>query len=132
MTLLFDTTVLVDVARQRDTAVELISRASTVTISAVSAWELLQGARDKQELRTIDSFLSSAHVIELDESMSRKTRALLSSYRLSHGLHILDAMIAATALVKGYVLVTDNVRDFSYIAKLVVMKPSNVLGEASS
>lgn len=129
MTFLFDTTVLVDVARHNELAVRLLSQTPNITISAVSAWELIQGARDKQELREIETFLSSVNVIEVDEHISRKSRGLLTSYVLSHGLHILDAMIAATALVRRCTLVTDNVRDFSFISGLAVVKPMNALGE---
>lgn len=129
MTLLFDTTVLVDVARHNEDAVRLLSQTPTVTISAVSAWELIQGARDKREQQRIETFLSMADIIEIDENISRKTRGLLASYVLSHGLHILDAMIAATALVRRCTLVTDNVRDFSFISGLAVVKPMKALGE---
>jgi predicted nucleic acid-binding protein len=127
MSFLFDTTVLVDASRQREPAVRLLSHWSKLTISAVSGWELIQSARDKRELRVIERFLAAVNMIEIDESISRKARALLSSFALSHGLHVLDALIAATALAHHRTLVTDNVRDFSFISGLAVMKPIDVL-----
>lgn len=127
MSVLFDTTVLVDISRQREPAVSLLSHLSKLTISAVSGWELIQEARDKRELRVIEGFLAAVDIIEIDETISRKARALLSSYTLFHGLHILDAMIAATTIIARHTLVTDNVRDFSFIPGLTVMKPLDVL-----
>ncbi len=41
--------------------------------------------------------------------------SLLRSYRLSHGLLIADALIAATALALDRPLVTKNQRDFHFI-----------------
>ena len=43
---------------------------------------------------------------------------LLSQYRLSHGLLIADAIIAATAIVTQTKFITKNQRDFRFIESL--------------
>ena len=43
---------------------------------------------------------------------------LIRRYRLSHGLLIADAIIAATALVKNVPLVSKNQRDYRFIEGL--------------
>jgi predicted nucleic acid-binding protein len=43
---------------------------------------------------------------------------LLKTYRMSHGLLIADAMIAATALVSDRVLLSGNAKHFSMIKGL--------------
>ena len=48
---------------------------------------------------------------------------LLRQYRLSHGLSITDALIAASALVYSDILYTKNVRDFQMIPGLTVVRP---------
>ncbi len=42
----------------------------------------------------------------------------MQSYRLSHGLALADAMIAATAIQTELELFTYNTRDFKFITKL--------------
>jgi len=54
----------------------------------------------------------------LSASVSDRAVDLLRRYRLSHGLLIPDALIAATALVEGIPLVSQNQRDFRFIAGL--------------
>ena len=49
---------------------------------------------------------------------SRKAVALMRRYRLSHGLLIPDALIAATAIAEGVPLVTKNQRDYRFVETL--------------
>jgi hypothetical protein len=46
---------------------------------------------------------------------------LLHQYRLSHGLQIPDAVIAATALTEGVPLVSKNQRDYRFIPDLQLL-----------
>ena len=59
--------------------------------------ELIVGARDKRELTTIDSFLAMYQVVPLSESIGAGAYRLLKTYAKSHGLHLFDSLIAATA-----------------------------------
>ena len=54
----------------------------------------------------------------MDESIGGKTVELLHKYRLSHGLLIADALIAATAIIKGASLATKNQSDYRFIDEL--------------
>jgi hypothetical protein len=54
----------------------------------------------------------------LSEQSSDIAIDLLRRYRLSHGLLIADALIAATALSQGVPFVTKNERDYGFIAEL--------------
>ncbi len=49
--------------------------------------------------------------------------ALLRRYRLSHGLLLADALIAATALVEGMPLVSKNQRDYRWSRPPAVSGP---------
>lgn len=66
------------------------------------------GARDKRELATIDSFLALCQLIPLSESIGAGAYRLLKIYANSHGLHVLDSLVAATAIDKALTLVTPN------------------------
>lgn len=118
---LVDTDVLIDAGRNIGDAVaclEQIDRQASLAISVVSAMELVIGCRNKAELRILDKFLLRFQVVKLNEQISDIAIDLLRRYRLSHGLLIADALIAATALSQSIPLVTKNERDYRYIAGL--------------
>ena len=123
---LLDTTVLVDVMRGRLAGKEVVRKFSEIAISGVSAGELLQGARDKQELRRITKLIGAMNLIEISERISRKSRDLLVKHSLSGGLHLLDALIAATALENGLALVTDNIKHFRFIEGIKVVRSAEM------
>lgn len=77
--------------------------------------ELIVGCRNKTELRTLERFLSRFRVMGLNERISDTAIELLRRYRLSHGLLIADALIAATALSAEESFVTKNQRDYRFI-----------------
>jgi predicted nucleic acid-binding protein len=86
----------------------------------ITIMELYQGAASREQLETIERFLTRNHVIRLQLAATTSQRAvtLLRTYVLAHGLGIPDALIAALVLEGEYTLVTSNVRHFQFIAGL--------------
>jgi predicted nucleic acid-binding protein len=80
--------------------------------------ELIVGCRNKAELHDLELFLRRFQVLKITDQISDKAVDLLRQYRLSHGLLIADALIAATALEHGEPFITKNQRDFRFIAGL--------------
>lgn len=118
---LVDTDVLIDVGRsvvEAITCLQQIEQQASPAISVVTQMELIIGCRDKAELRTVERFLQRFQTIKLNESISDLAVDLLHRYRLSHGLLIADALIAATATSLDQPLVTKNQRDYRFIAGL--------------
>jgi len=116
-----DTDILIDVGRGVQQAVDClqdIQANSTLAISVVTQMELMIGCRDKAEKQKLDTFLLRFRIVPLDKAISDKAVELLDLYRLSHGLLIADALIAATALVLGEPFITKNQRDYRFIAGL--------------
>jgi predicted nucleic acid-binding protein len=116
-----DTDVLIDVGRDVEEAIaslEQIEERSTPTISVVTQMELLVGCQNKAELRKLERFLRRFHVVKLNERISDTAVELLRRYRLSHGLLIADALIAATALSLDISFMTKNQRDYRFITSL--------------
>ncbi|MEA3397464.1 MAG: PIN domain-containing protein, partial [Chloroflexota bacterium] len=70
------------------------------------------------EFRVLEQFLLRFQVIKLDELTSDIGVDLLRHYRLSHGLLIADALIAATAMSLNHLFVTKNQRDYRFIEGL--------------
>jgi predicted nucleic acid-binding protein len=113
--------VLIDTSRGVSEAVDClqqIERNLPLAISVITQMELFIGCRDKAELHTVESFLSRFQIIRLNEHISDIAVDLLRRYRLSHGLLIADALIAATAIYLGEPFVSKNQRDYRFITNL--------------
>ena len=63
-------------------------------------------------------FIQRFETIKLNEAISNRAITLLRDYRLSHGLLIADALIAATAIVIDAHLLSKNQRDYRFIQGL--------------
>ena len=128
-----DTNVLIDVGRRlRDAiaCVEATEQRGLPAISSVVEMELLVGCRDRVELRQLERILRRYWIAPVTEPISDRATALLRRYRLSHGLQIADAMIAATALVHSLPLVSQNRRDFRFIEGLIPLPYPNPFPDA--
>ena len=125
--MLFDTDVLIWAQRGNLKAYELIGDAEERLISIQSYMELLQGARDRKEIRIIQSFLSDAvfRTLPLTENISHRALIYVEEYALASGMRPADALIAATAVENGIALVTGNQKHFKPIKDLIlhVFKP---------
>jgi predicted nucleic acid-binding protein len=123
--LVVDTDILIDAGRNIGDAVaylELAEKNQGLAISAITQMELLIGARNRQAQRDVQRFLARFSVIKLSDAMTDTAYDLLLRYRLSHGLAIADALIAATAIVAQQSFVTKNRGDFKFIQNLL-LKP---------
>lgn len=122
-----DTDILIDVMRGVSDAVNCLKRLeqqsprATLVISVVTQMELMVGCQNKTELQKTENFLQSFPVLHIKETISGQAVQLLRQYRLSHGLLIPDALIAATALDCNGPLITKNQRDFRFIANLKLL-----------
>ena len=118
---LIDTDILIDVGRGVNDAIDCIQRLvqqSALATSAVTQMELIVGCRNKAELESLDLFLGRFQIHKLTVPISDRAVGLMQQYRLSHGLLIADALIAATALEHDSPFVTKNQRDFRFITGL--------------
>lgn len=128
MKYLLDTNICVFLFRRKSPAVSqrlYQTQAGEVGISTVTLAELRYGADRSgdppKNHAVIDAFLTTVSVREFDEeaaSMYGSVRTVLESLGIPIGP--LDNMIAAHALSLGLTLVTNNVREFSRVAGLVV------------
>jgi predicted nucleic acid-binding protein len=116
-----DTDILIDAGRgvaQATSCLQAIEEQSALATSAVTQMELLVGSRNRKEQDGIEKFLSRFQVIKITSPASDMAVDLLRRYRLSHGLLIGDALIAATALVLNAPLISKNQRDYRFMADL--------------
>ena len=119
--ILVDTDVLIDFGHGIEEAanfIEVEATQSSLAISAITVIELLAGARNRKEQRQLKGFLHPFEIVHLSESISKEAIRLIEQYRLSHGLLMPDALIAATAIQLNLSLVSKNQRDFRCIESL--------------
>lgn len=86
--------------------------------------ELIVGCRNKVELRELDDLLRLFQILRLTSEISDRASSLLRQYRLSHGLLLADALIAATALASNLPFITKNQRDYRFIDGLNLLSYS--------
>jgi predicted nucleic acid-binding protein len=89
-----------------------------ILIPSVTIMELLQGAQNKSELLQLKKKLKAYNIIHFNETTSKLAIELIEQFRLSHGLLIPDAIIAATAITFKLPLFTYNQKDFRFISGL--------------
>jgi hypothetical protein len=121
---LVDSDILIDLSLGVKEALESLLALESefeLMVSTVTVMELIVGCRNKSELRSVRRLLQRFEVGMIDERVSAEAVALLEQYRLSHGLLIPDALIAATARVRNIPLATKNQRDYRFIEGLTLL-----------
>jgi predicted nucleic acid-binding protein len=124
MPFLIDSNVLIDVSRGNAAAIQYVDGLiEPWALSQVTALELIVGARNKREVAVIDGFLSLCSVAPLTEAIGTRAYELLKIYAKSHGLHVFDALIGATAIENTLTLVTLNRKHYQMIDGLKIQVP---------
>ncbi len=110
--LLFDTCILIDILKNRAEAVSLFEDMSVASaISVITIQEILTGIR-AGESAAFEDLLVSFEKISVDIEIARTSGSIMRRYRKSHGLDSNDAVIAATAQIGDYDLITLNLKHF--------------------
>ena len=119
---LVDTDVLIWHLRGYAQATRRLDQLGSLTLSAVSYLEVLQGMRNNVELAAVKKMLErrSATMLPISEAITQRAIALMESLTLSHGLQMGDALIAASALVHQLPVLIGNVKHFAAVEGLQV------------
>ena len=125
VSLLLDTDVLIEFFRGSPQAAEWFAgHGSSVIGVPVIVWmELLQGARDRTEQRRIEQRLSVLPIEHIDADDSRCAASWFAAYHLSHGVGMLDCLIAAVAFRTGVPIYTFNLSHFAPIPGIDARQP---------
>lgn len=114
--MIFDTDVIIWFMRGRAEAAQAVASVPKESrfISVITYMELVQGIRDKAELKMLKEMLlhTGWTILPLSEHIGRLASDLMDSYKLSAGLEVQDALIAATAAAHQGTLYTGNVKHF--------------------
>ena len=130
MTVLFDTSIVIDILRGAAPAVAFARQLDEPpTCSEITRVEVMRGLRSG-ERRATERLLGTLTWVPVDEAIARRAGELGRRFRRSHhGLATADLIIAATAHELGLSLATLNVRHFPMIPGLVA--PYRLEGVAS-
>jgi len=122
--MMVDTDVLVDALRGRAEADALLASIIPFTVSVISYMELLQGIRNKEELKALRASMAywQARIHYLDEATCAKAVSTMERHRLTHALSLQDALISATALEQDETLLTGNEKHYRMIESLTLKR----------
>lgn len=118
--MIYDTDILIWFFRGNAKAVNAINSYTNHSISTITYLELLQGLKNQNELRYLKKFLSQYkfQMIPLSENIGHRASVYMEQYVLAHGIHLADALIAATAIETNETLYSANKKHYSMINEL--------------
>jgi predicted nucleic acid-binding protein len=120
--LLIDTTILLDFLRGKPEAMTFLrDLRDEAAISALSIAEImaarLDGAQDEAFLREL---VARHEVFPVDFEIASLGGQYVRQYGKTHGTGVVDALLAATAQLRGCRFVTHNVRHFPMLRDVMV------------
>ena len=116
MRYLFDTDVMVDFFKHKPYATELIeelSKQSTIAISALTITELRSGWTKKEAEFHLPRLYALCTVFPMTKEIAEQAGAWRMEYKKKGiSLGTVDTVIAATAYLNKYLLLTNNTKDY--------------------
>lgn len=123
---LVDSNVLIDYVAERFKKDQLkaldIIFDEAIRISVITKIEILGYNGEQDEEAKMIQFLGYSDIIALTDEVVVKTIQIKKSIKIKTP----DAIIAATALVNDYTLITNNIADFKRIKELKAINPYNL------
>ena len=89
-------------------------------INDIVIMELYQGARNKQDLAFIKKEIKVFQVLNTYQEIINLAKQIVEKYGLSHNMKIMDALIAATAMVYDLELMSLNHKHFQFLPQLKI------------
>lgn len=122
--MIFDTDVMIWAFRGNPKALDAIDSAADRSISSVTYMELLQGVRNKKELREMKRFLSilGFKTLPLTANISSRAISIMEFTSLKSDLGVCDALIFATSQETGDTLLSGNEKHFKEVPLLGAVK----------
>jgi predicted nucleic acid-binding protein len=105
---LFDTSILIDYLRGVEEARQEIARYDDRAISIVSWMEVMAGAAEA-DATAVRAFLAGFDLVALDQAVAEAA----VDVRRTLGLKLPDAIVRASAVTQGRLLVTRDEKDFA-------------------
>ncbi len=121
---LLDTDILIDIQRNHAPALAWFNSLSEVpSVPGFVVMELVQDAENLQQVRRALKLVTPLPVVWPTESDCNLALSDFATYHLSHGLGLLDALIAACAVGSSATLCTFNVKHYQHVPGLSTIQP---------
>lgn len=123
--ILIDTDVAVDVWRGLPQAGEWLARLTReqIALPGYVVMELVEGCRSKAELRLLNTRIRGVPIVWPPPIVCDNALTDFARLRFSHGIGLLDMLIAHTAMDLGFPLHTFNQKHYAGIAGLATIQP---------
>lgn len=117
--MLLDSNIIIYAALNDDPLIDFIG-ANSPFVSDISRVEVLgfQKITD-EEIKYFNSFFESTTLLAVTEEVILESIRLRQKRKIALG----DSLIAATAIINGLALVTNNTEDFKWISDLQIINP---------
>ena len=117
--LLLDTDIMVDFLRGYAPAVDFVkTHADRAILSAITVAELWAGAKGQREEEELESLARVFSAAPITAEIAKAGGQFKRAYSGSHGVGLADALVAATASIRGAELVTLNIKHFPMFPSL--------------
>lgn len=122
--MIVDTDVLIWHMRGNRKAKKVFDNIGSFSISAISNMELIQGLRNKNELKALKDFLKDfgITILPIDERITNRAIFFMEEHFLKHNLRMADALIGSTASVLNKPLLTGNVKHYKMLKSVNLKK----------
>ena len=121
---LLDTDILIDVQRGHPPALAWFGQLTELPcVSGYVVMELVQDARNKQEVDQALRLVAPFQVVWPTATDCSRALVEFSTYHLSHGLGLIDVLVAACAVGLSARLCTFNDKHYRSVPGLVIEKP---------
>lgn len=122
--LLVDTDVLVDILRGHGPAVEWFEGLDELpSVPGLVVMELVQDADTKERMDRALKLVAPLPIVWPSELDCDQALSVFKEYHLSHGLGLLDSLIAACAVGSSASLCTFNVKHYRVVPNLDLTQP---------
>jgi len=121
---MLDSDILIDILRGHSSAVEWFADLSDLpSVPGFVVMELIQDADNKDRVRKAMKLVELLPVVWLAPAQCERALADFRQFHLSHGLGLLDSLIAACAIGHSATLLTFNTKHYRMLAGLSVEQP---------
>ena len=121
---LLDTDILIDIQRGHGPALTWFSNLDELpVVSGFTVMELIKDTPSAQHVRKALKLVSPFVTVWPTEAECNRALADFAAYHLSHGLGLLDALIAACAIGRAATLCTFNVKHYAAIPGIATEQP---------
>jgi predicted nucleic acid-binding protein len=122
---MIDTAIIVDLIRNHTPALNWLKTQVNVDlgIATVTWMEVVKGANNKSDLTAVRKLMEQFDVVDLTATDQRWAMANYAAFKLSHGVGMYNALIAAPAQRLGIPLYTHNLKHIQPLLPKLAQKP---------